>query len=72
MRKTHKNVTVFKLTDQTRRLLQLMHFATPPEEAEYLAFFEDGEAQWMLDFEGSLGLPDELFVVGAHTNLTVG
>ena len=71
MRKIHKNVTVFKLTDQTRRLLQLMHFATPPKEAEYLAFFEDGEAQWMLDFEGSLGMPDEGFYISAYTNLKV-
>ena len=66
-----RKITVFKLTDQTRRMLQLMHFATPPKEAEYLAFFEDGEAQWMLDFEGSLGLPDEMFCISAYTNLTV-
>ena len=66
-----RKITVFKLTDQTRRMFQLMHLPTPPEEASYVAFFEDGTAEWMLDFDGSLGLPDELFVVSAHTNLTV-
>lgn len=43
--------TVMKLTPQTREFLALMHFPTIPPEAKFLAFWDDGEAQFFEEFE---------------------
>ena len=46
MSQIENNVTVVKLAEPTKDLLKLMHFETIPEEAKYLAFFPDGDAQF--------------------------
>lgn len=43
---------VFPLTDNFRTLLSKMNFGHDlPEEAKYIAFFEDGDAQLLEDFK---------------------
>lgn len=73
MSRIDQNVNVIQLNEGTKKLLGIMNFAAIPAEANYLAFFEDGSAQF---FE-ALDL-DAPFVIGAvsifvtyHTGVTL-
>ena len=73
MSQIDRNVTVIQLNEGTKKLFGLMNFKAIPAEANYLAFFEDGSAQF---FE-ALDL-DAPFIIGAvsifvtyHTGVTL-
>lgn len=63
-----QKVNVIKITDATRGFLELLRFPEIPEEAQYVAFFEDGQAQFLEVLEGSFGFPD-LYVIAAYKDL---
>ena len=44
-----ENATVLRLSDGTKNLLTRMHFPEIPENATYVAFFDDGRAQFFED-----------------------
>ena len=46
MSQIDNNVTVIRLNEGTKKLLGAMHFEAIPDEANFLAFFEDGNAQF--------------------------
>ena len=59
-----RNATVVFLSDRTKALLKLMHWGDIPEEAKYVAFTEDGMAQYFEEFKtpGFLNLGVMTFV----------
>ena len=67
------NVTVIRLNEGTKKLLAFMHFETIPAEANYLAFFEDGNAQFFetLDLSAPYVLGSEMTFVNYHTGVTL-
>ena len=67
------NVTVFSLNEEAKKLLAAMNFETIPEEAKYLAFFEDGNAQFFeaLDLSAPFVLGSEMVFVTYHTGVTL-
>lgn len=44
--------SVIRLSPITKKLLKTMSFPEIPEEANYIAFMEDGNAQFLESFEG--------------------
>lgn len=67
------NATVVRLDEGTRGLLTLMHFGPIPEEAKYVAFFEDGLAQYFetLDVPFLLGFNSTMTIVSFMTDATL-
>ena len=67
------NVTVFSLNEEAKKLLAAMNFETIPEEAKYLAFFEDGYVQFFetLDFSAPFIRGSEMVVVCYHTGVAL-
>ena len=67
------NVTVIRLSEGTKKLLGFMHFGTIPDEAKYLAFFEDGHAQFFeaLDLSALFAHGSETVCVSYHTGVTL-
>ena len=70
--------TCIKLNDSVRTLFKMMHFPEIPEEATYIAFFEDGECVFMKGEirksvpTAGFALPEMLFVnVMYETNVLV-
>ena len=67
------NVTVIRLSEGTKKLLGFMHFGTIPDEANYLAFFQDGNAQFFetLDLRAPYVPRQKMTVVNYHTGVTL-
>jgi hypothetical protein len=45
--------TIIRLTDSVRELFKKMSFPEIPEAAKFIVFSEDGEAQFLEDFQMS-------------------
>ena len=72
MSQIDNNVTVIRLNEGTKKLLASMHFETIPDEANYLAFFEDGNAQFFETLDLSpFVLGSEMVFVSYHTGVTL-
>ena len=72
MSQIDNNVTVIDLHAGTKRLLALMNFEPIPAEANYLAFFEDGNAQFFETLDLSpFVLGSEMIFVSYHTGVTL-
>ena len=73
MSQIEKNVAVFQLNEGTKKLLAAMNFETIPDEAKYLAFFEDGNAQFFeaLDLSAPFILGTEMVFISYHTGVTL-
>ena len=73
MSKIDNNVTILNLNEGTKKLLAAMNFEPVPEEAKYLAFFEDGNAQFFesLDLSAPFILGSEMIFVSYHTGVTL-
>ena len=73
MSQIDNNVTVIRLNEGTKKLLGLMNFEAIPAEANYLAFFEDGNAQFFetLDLSSPFVLGSEKVFVTYHTGVTL-
>ena len=73
MAQIDKNVTVIRLDEGTKKLLGAMNFETIPDEANFLAFFEDGNAQFFetLDLSSPFVLGSEIVFVSYHTGVTL-
>ena len=65
-----QKVNVIRITASTRELFRIMNFVEIPEEAQFVAFFETGEAQFMTELDGTLGFP-RLYTVAAYKDLEV-
>lgn len=50
-----KTTCVIMLNDHTRKLFKLMNFQEIPEEANYIAFFEDGDSGFLTKIERTTG-----------------
>lgn len=61
------------VTQTLRELLKIMNFPEIPEEAKYIAFFDDGEAVFLTDVQMTgFALPRLLFVsTSIHKNVEV-
>ena len=73
MPKTDNNVTVVELNEGTKKLLSAMNFEPIPDEANYVAFFEDGHALFFatLDLPTPFILGSELTYVTYRTGVTL-
>ena len=74
MSQIENNVTVFTLNEGTKNLLGDMNFGPIPDEAKYLAFFEDGNAQFFESLDLSnpfLMLGTKMVFVSYHTGVTL-
>lgn len=73
MSQIEKNVTVFQLNEGTKKLLGDMNFGDIPDEAKYLAFFEDGSAQFFetLDLSAPFVLGSEMVFISYHIGVTL-
>ena len=67
------NVTVIRLSEGTKKLLGFMNFGTIPDEANYLAFFQDGNAQFFetLDLSAPYVRGSEMTFVNYHTGVAL-
>ena len=73
MSKIANNANIFTLNEGTKKLLGDMNFGPIPDEAKYLAFLEDGTAQFIeaLDLSAPFLLGAELAFVSYHTGVTL-
>lgn len=73
MSQIDENVTVIHLNEGTKKLLALMHFEPIPDEAKYLGFFPDGNAQFFesLDLSVPFLIGAEMTIVRYHTGVTL-
>ena len=72
MSQIDKNVNVIQLNEGTKKLLGAMNFETIPDEANFLAFFEDGNAQFFETLDLSpFFLGSEMVFVSYHTGVTL-
>jgi hypothetical protein len=55
--------SIIRLNPQTKKLLKTMSFPEIPEEANFIAFTEDGDAQFLEDVTGlGMSMPTMIIV----------
>ena len=72
-KKKYNNVNIFNLNEGTKQLLGAMNFGPIPDEANYLAFFEDGSAQFIeaLELSDTFIARSEMVFVSYQTGVTL-
>lgn len=61
--------TAIRVTPSVREFLEKVNFHPIPEEAKYIAFFDDGDSCFLTEIENvgvGLAMPQFLFVSGTY------
>jgi hypothetical protein len=62
--------SIIRLTPQTKKLLKLMSFPEIPEEANFIAFTEDGDAQFIEELTGPVAMPT-LIIMSVYEDVEI-
>lgn len=63
--------SIIRLTSSTKKLLKIMSFPEIPEEAHFVAFTEDGEAQFIEEIDGLHMAKLEMIVVSCYEDVEI-
>ena len=62
--------SIIRLTPQTKKLLKTMSFPEIPEEANFIAFTEDGNAQFLEEMTGLVAMPT-MTIVSVYEDIEI-
>ena len=62
--------SIIRLTPQTKKLLKTMSFPENPEEANFIAFTEDGNALFLEEMTGLVAMPT-MTIVSVYEDIEI-
>ena len=63
--------SIIRLTPLTKKLLKTMSFPEVPEEAKWIAFMEDGNAQFLEQMNGLKGVTPTTAIVNIYEDVKI-